>query len=291
METIYQKSQLTCQKEALEEILERVKALPADTPDWRAAAEAILTEAMHAPGEPSAEPEPETAPPAWDFSREKELPLFASDGTVSLRPIGPGDGDFYRGIRKQYSLLYRSAYFNAEENKDGLFLDETLSPQVFYCVIEEQTEKRPVGYVGVKDTRAGCWELAVELDRAHTRRGLGPRSIRLYLDEVHRRTGKTDFRAAVEVDNLPSQKCFERLGAVLAGLRSSKILKTEEQKTRFEERNLALIDSHMTALAARLGVEPRKLLSHILDYRLTWPRQAPPAHEKTGGNGDAKRRL
>ena len=80
---------------------------------------------------------------------------------------------------------------------------------------------------------------------------------------------KGEFKAVVEVDNLSSQKCFERLCAKLAGLCDSAVLKTGEEKKRFEERNLDLIDAHMVELAGRLGIDPRALLSNLLDYRLT----------------------
>jgi L-amino acid N-acyltransferase YncA len=115
------------------------------------------------------------------------------------------------------------------------------------------------------------WEIAIELDGKYTRRGYGPRSIRLYLNEIRRITGKETFRALVEADNIPSQKCFEKLGAQLVGLCSGAVLKTDAEKERFEEKNLDLIDEHMVGLAERLGTEPRKLLSHVLDYRLRCP--------------------
>lgn len=35
------------------------------------------------------------------------------------------------------------------------------------------------------------------------------------MNEVQRITGRAEFKAVVEVDNLPSQKCFEKLGAKL----------------------------------------------------------------------------
>ena len=57
----------------------------------------------------------------------------------------------------------------------------------------------------------------MELDAKYTQQGLGSQSIRLYLNEIQRLAGTGEFRAKVEVDNIPSQKCFERLGAELVG--------------------------------------------------------------------------
>lgn len=36
----------------------------------------------------------------------------------------------------------------------------------------------------------------------------------------------------------------------------------------FEATHLDLMTEHMRTLVAQLGVEPRKLLSHVLDYRI-----------------------
>ena len=150
-------------------------------------------------------------------------------------------------------------------------MSEALSPQVFYCIIEDSKKTLPLGYLGIKDTSTDLWEIAIELDEKYTRQGFGPQSIRLYLNEVQRITGRSAFKAVVEVDNLPSQKCFEKLGATLVGLCDSVVLKTDDEKERFEKRNLDLIDAHMIELAEQLGVEPKKLLSHVLEYRLHCP--------------------
>lgn len=271
MGDIFQKAQQEQAKGFYQDILDKLEGLPADTPDWREALKNAIDDIIQSGEKQQAENSPPTQKDAWDFSREKSKPMFACDGVVSLRPVATGDEDFYRGIRMQYSLIYRSAYYAAKKKKESLFLSEALAPQVFYCIIEDSKEKRPFGYLGIKDTSADQWEIAIELDEKYTRRGFGPESIQLYLNEVQRITGRAEFKAAVEVDNLPSQKCFERLGAKLVGLCDSVVLKTDEEKKRFEDRNLNLIDAHMIGLAERLGVEPRKLLSHVLDYRLTCP--------------------
>lgn len=126
-------------------------------------------------------------------------------------------------------------------------------------------------YLGLKDTRLDLWEIAIELDAEYTKQKLGRQSLRLYLNEIYRLTGKRQFQAKVEVDNIPSQKCFERLGAELVGLCETIVLKTDSEKSQFEEKNLDLINTHIIGLAGRLCVEPRTLLSHILDYRLECP--------------------
>lgn len=271
MGNILQKAQQEQAKGFYQEILDKLEGLPADTPGWREALKKALDDIIESGEQRSVEREAPMKKDAWDFSSQKAQPVFVKDGVVSIRPIVLGDEDLYRGIRMQYSLLYRSAYYAAKDKSESLFLSEALIPEVFYCIITEAQNGQPIGYLGIKDTSAALWEIAIELDEKFTRQGFGSRSIRLYLNEIQRITGRTEFKAMVEVDNLPSQKCFERVGAELVGLCDSVVLKTEEEKARFEERNLALIDAHMTSLAERLGVEPRTLLSHVLEYRLRCP--------------------
>lgn len=269
MKSIYQKAQQQQAKAFCQEILDKLKELPADTPNWQDALENILDDITSSEEQPS---EKKTAikKECWDFSHEKSQAMFVCGDRITIRPITPADADFYRNIRMQYSLIYRSAYYTIPANRESLFRSETAAPEVFYCIIEAN-DGTPIGYLGIKDTSAELWEIAIELDGKYTHQGFGPQGIRLYLNEIQRITGKSKFMAAVEADNIPSQKCFERLGAKLVGLRSSIVLKTDEEKERFEQKNLNLITAHIIELAKRLDVAPRKLLSHVLEYRLNCP--------------------
>jgi RimJ/RimL family protein N-acetyltransferase len=207
----------------------------------------------------------------WDFSNEKSNHVFAQDQTVVIRPIASDDADFYVGIRMQNSMMFRSLIGSKPHNNIQLLQADLCQPDSFFCIIESSNNPAPIGYLGIKDTSADLWEVAIELDRKYTHQGYGAHSIRLFLNEMQRITGKNEFRAVIDVDNIASQKCFEKLGAQLVGLCNGPVLKLPEEKERFEERNLDLIDAHMIELAEHLGAEPRKLLSHVLDYRLICP--------------------
>jgi RimJ/RimL family protein N-acetyltransferase len=207
----------------------------------------------------------------WDFSNEKNSCLFAQDQAVFIRPITSDNADFYIGIRAQYSMMYRGPIREKSHSNVQLLLDDLCQPESFFCIIERSTEQVPIGYIGIKDTSTDLWEIAVELDGKYTHQGYGAHSIRLFLNEVQRITGKNAFRAVIASDNIASQKCVEKLGAQLVGMCNGPVLKLPVEKERFEEQNLDLIDTHMIELAERLGTEPRKLLSHVLDYRLTCP--------------------
>lgn len=265
MDRIHQKAQREQAKEVCQKMLDKLSELPAGSSIKKDELLKILDDMIQSEEQVSAKKEP------WDFSREKTQSVFVCGDRILIRPITPEDEGFYCDVRMQYSLMYRAAYNTAKDNKKSVLLDEIFAPQVFYCIICNSNDGQPVGYLGIKDTSAEIWEIAIELDGKYTHQGFGSRSLRLYLNEIQRRTGVGEFRAVVEVDNIPSQRCFEGLGAKLVGLCDSFVLRTEDEKKRFEERNLHLISANMIALAERIGVEPRKLLSHFLDYRIRCP--------------------
>ena len=59
------------------------------------------------------EEQPEAKKEPWDFSREKSQATFACGDGIVIRPITTEDQEFYRSVRMQYSLIYKSAYYNA----------------------------------------------------------------------------------------------------------------------------------------------------------------------------------
>ena len=148
---------------------------------------------------------------------------------------------------------------------NSILWDQTTHPFAFFCKLE--IKGTPVGYIAIKDSRKDLWEVAAEFDKAYCYQGYGPRCIPLFLKALEEITGRNVFRAKVEVDNYASQRCMEKIGAELVGLATG-ILTSEEEQMRFEEENMDLIDEHMIRLAAQTGVEPRNLLSHLLEYRI-----------------------
>ena len=171
----------------------------------------------------------------------------------------------------QYYMMYRAEIGTGSQSKESLFLAAVCQPESFFCIIENTDQKAPIGYLGIKDTSKDRWEIAIELDRQYTHRGYGSQSIKLFLNKLFYTTGKTQYRTTIDADNIPSQKCFEGLGANLVGLSSSEFLVTPEDQHRFEERHLDLINDHIRNTAARLSLEPRKLLSHVLEYHIICP--------------------
>ena len=205
----------------------------------------------------------------WDFSAEKRQPVLVRDGDIVIRPFNTHDIDFYWDIKVQYSEYYRVILMVEKIRKESLFLLDIFAPESIYCVIENNNES--VGYLGIKDTACDPWEVAIELDGKHTHCGFGSRCIPLFLNELSRITGKTEFRATVMPDNIPSQRCFEKLGAKLIGICNDGYIRLPEEQAKFEETHMDLIDDNIRGLAGWLGVEPRKLLTHVLEYRMSCP--------------------
>jgi len=264
VERIYEKALRGKAIEQFQILLDSVKGLPPGSPDrqdaYIGALEKLIGKMENA----------DVQRDIWDFSYEKKQPVFAQNDKVVIRPVAEGDADLYVAIRMQYSMIYRAMIGTGEHCSASLFLSDLCQPESFYCMIEN-TKKESIGYLGIKDTGSVIWELAIEMDKQHTQHGFGPRSILLFLNTISSITGRTTFKAAVEADNIPSQKCFERIGAELVGLCDGPLLKTADDKKRFEESNLHLIDDNIRILADRLSVEPRKLLSHVLEYHMKCP--------------------
>lgn len=195
---------------------------------------------------------------AWDFSKEKAQPVFASAGEITIRPFKNDDKPFYVSVHKQWNK-------NEPDGMCDILWRHAQEESSLFCVVE--CNGQPAGYVAIHDTRESIWELAIELDRAYCYRGIGQKSIMLFLRKVEEITLCSLFRARVEVDNLVCQKCMEKIGATLVRLAGG-IFSNEEDCERFEQENRELIDDHILNLAEKLNVKPEKLLSHVLEYEI-----------------------
>ena len=239
-----------------------IETIPKDAPDWKNQFKEKL-------GGMIAELRSETLvseEDAWDFSEKKTLSELVSDGLLRLRPILQEDCNFYSSVRKQHATMPH--IWEDEDFNRTQFTVEAMSQEVFLCIIEESETGSPLGFIGIKDTRIEPWEVAIELTQKSCSCGYGPRAIHLFLSEISRITGKQEFQFIVEVDNLPCQRCMEKLNARLTGLRANRLFRTEEERRIFENKNQNHINAHIIELSEQLSVEPCMLLSHFLDYRL-----------------------
>lgn len=190
--------------------------------------------------------------------------VICQDPSIVLRKVEDLDRDAFLIMQLEYSPM---KYMLAEESYRELLWKEHLSEESLMLSIEKNGTY--IGYCGIKNTSQHPWEIAIELLPQWTKRGIGPIAISAMLDAIKARLDMSIFRVRIDPGNSSSQKLFERLGAVPNGI-SEYLIHDQSIIEACEENNLHLIDEDTIALAVKFGVEPRKLLSHILEYTLFW---------------------
>lgn len=198
---------------------------------------------------------------------EKGNLIPAADGIV-LRAVASCDKELYLILQEHYCLM--KSMMEEESFREMLWKEHNEDKALMMTITKDEEY---LGYCGIKDTTKNAWEIAIELLPERTGRGIGTVAITAMLNEIKTRLNVTSFCVKIDPDNTASQKLFERLGAIPNGL-ATIFLHKEEDLLRCEEDNLHLIDDRLTALANKFGVEPRKLLSHVLVYSLKWKERA-----------------
>lgn len=202
----------------------------------------------------------------WNFSEEKSNTTFANDDILLLKPLTEEYYDLYIKTRAEYA--WGRTWYLKPENR-SIITCELREEQSLFMAILRREDNAYMGYVGLKDTSKNLWEFCIELLPEYCNQGYGCTAVKLFLKKVSEITGndKQQFMALVEVDNIPSQKLMLKLGGRLIDIYDI-LFHDEERAEKFEEEHLDEITDHMIELAEELMVEPRKLLSHVLDYRI-----------------------
>lgn len=193
----------------------------------------------------------------WSFGN-----ILCENEELLLRDVLGSDKEGYLQLQQAYSSL-RSLL--RDECYCASIWNDHISNTSLILSIEKDGEY--VGYCGIKDLAKAQWEIAIELLPKWTHQGIGSAVISAMLDALKRRLSVDHFRVRIDPSNLASQGLFEKLGAKPNGI-SKFILQNEEEIQQCEEANLHLIDDTLIAVAKKFGVEPRKLLSHVLEYTL-----------------------
>ena len=200
----------------------------------------------------------------WDFSKERAMDIFAEDDVILLRNCKDSEKEKYIQVKKENTD--DPEFYDNESVADStwkMFKEE----KSFCCTIIRKSDDEFIGYISIKDTKSNLWEIAIELLQEHCHKGYGSRAIALFLPAISQITNKAQFQALVETDNIPSQLLMEKLGARLIDIYDYTFQGDEEAATAFEEKYMYEITERMVILAEQIGVEPRKMLSHVLDYR------------------------
>lgn len=188
------------------------------------------------------------------------------ENNTILRKVQDLDKDIFIELQKENnivkSMLKEEAYHN-------MLWNEHIEHKALMFSIMVNNEY--VGYCGIKNTTHEQWEIAIEILNKWKYKGIGYKAISAMLNEIRSRLNVSEFRVRIDVENYPSQRLFEKLGAEPNGI-SEFMLHDEADIHRCEEENIYLLDENerMEELARRFNVEPRKLLSHVLEYKLIW---------------------
>lgn len=190
--------------------------------------------------------------------------LIPVSETIFLRPVQPCDHEIFDTLQKANPLI--QSMEDKEPFLDLVWREHNEDKSLMMSIVMDRDY---IGYCGIKNTAQPIWEIAIELLPEWTKHGIGFLALTAMLDEMKSRLGVSKYIVRIEPANMASQKLFEKLGARPSGIVD---LWFNEQTTlkKCEEAGLHLIDDDMIEVAKKFNVEPRKLLSHMLEYELLW---------------------
>lgn len=190
--------------------------------------------------------------------------ITCSGTDLVLRKADDSDRAGYIAVQKEYCIMKSML---KEEAYCDMVWNEHVEPKALMLTILKNGAY--VGYCGIKNTSQKPWEIAVELLPQWTNRGIGRIAIPAMMTAIYERLGEMEYRVRIDPGNVPSQKLFEKLGAVPNGI-SEFLIHDQAVLEQCEDEHLSNIDERLVALSEKFHVEPRKLLSHVLEYTLTY---------------------
>lgn len=187
-----------------------------------------------------------------------------TENEIILRKVQDSDKDIFIELQKENNIV--KSMMKEEAYRNMLWNEHIEYKALMFSVI---VDNEYAGYCGIKNTTHEQWEIAIEILNKWKHKGIGYRAISIMLDAIKNRLNVSEFRVRIDAENYPSQRLFEKLGAEPNGI-SEFLLHEEADICRCEEENIHLLDERIQKLAKQFNVEPRKLLSHVLEYKLTW---------------------
>ena len=187
-----------------------------------------------------------------------------TENEIILRKVQDSDKHIFIELQKENNIV--KSMMKEEAYRNMLWNEHIEYKALMFSVI---VDNEYAGYCGIKNTTHEQWEIAIEILNKWKHKGIGYRAISIMLDAIKNRLNVSEFRVRIDAENYPSQRLFEKLGAEPNGI-SEFLLHEEADIRRCEEENIHLLDERIQKLAKQFNVEPRKLLSHVLEYKLTW---------------------
>lgn len=189
---------------------------------------------------------------------------ITTENNIILRKVQDSDKDTFIELQKENNIV--KSMLKEEAYRNMLWNEHIEQKSLMFSIV---VNNEYVGYCGIKNTAHEQWEIAIEILNKWKHKGIGYKAINIMLDEIKNRLNVSEFRVRIDAENYPSQKLFEKLEAEPNGI-SEFMLHEEADILRCEEENIHLIDDRMQELAKKFNVEPRRLLSHVLEYKLVW---------------------
>lgn len=187
-----------------------------------------------------------------------------TENEIILRKVQDSDKDIFIELQKENNIV--KSMMKEEAYRNMLWNEHIEYKALMFSIV---VDNEYVGYCGIKNTTHEQWEIAIEILNKWKHKGIGYRAISIMLDAIKNRLNVSEFRVRIDAENYPSQRLFEKLGAEPNGI-SEFLLHEEADIRRCEEENIHLLDERIQKLAKQFNVEPRKLLSHVLEYKLMW---------------------
>ena len=195
----------------------------------------------------------------WHAGRE-----ILAAGNIVLREVIEDDRESFGELKRAYSpvdpVFQHEAFFN-------MLWSEHTQPKALMLSIIQNGEY--AGYCGIQDLSARVWEISIELKPHKVRQGIGYAAVSAMLDALKSRLGASVYKVRIDPANLASQRLFEKLGAKPNGI-SEYLLHDREVIEQCENDSVHMLDDALIAVAEKFDVPPRKLLSHVLEYKLIW---------------------
>ena len=191
-------------------------------------------------------------------------PIPIADDSIFLsQPDETDRPDFFR-LKRLYADYFPES--NTEAYLTALWNEHLDNPALMCSILANGVY---AGYCGVGNVTEHPPEISIELLPEWTKRGIGSTALRTMLDAFSERLQICYFRVRIDPANVASQRLFEKLGAKPNGL-SEFLIHGKEWLRQMEEENLTKIDDQLITVARKFNVEPRQLLSHVLEYKLHW---------------------
>lgn len=200
------------------------------------------------------------------MTEQKALELIAQSArqNIRLRPLADSDRADYIELQKE--LSFSKELYNKESIVKNTWKDMLSENSRRFAIVDTET-KAFCGYCGIKDIRKRIPEIEIELLERYQRKGIGYHALAGMMKSIADKYGTEAFLSKVEPDNYASQNLMEKLGGKPDGTQLD-IRIEEEDAAAFEERYKSLIDDNIRMVAEKFQVEPRRLLTHVLLYRI-----------------------